>query len=524
MSVKIVVGNVYSKIVGYLPDEVHEELNEVLSFWVKGAEHSRKYQKGLWDGRIRLYNKAMGQSFYSGLMSVVSNLLVAHEIPHKKIDGRSRPNANLGHLKFTPSSSYQERDYQAASIELAYKKTRGILKMATGAGKTTVVTKLISEIKTGPFMFYVLNTDLLDQAYDTLSSHLNEPIGKIGGGECDIKNINVCTVQTAIRALNCQDSKFNIKEYQYDDEDAIYWRAEDISDTNKLDNIRKVIHAARGIYFDEMHHASASTAMGVLTSSVNAYWRYGGSATPYREDGAEIVLQALFGKKIVDVTASFLIEGGWLLTPHIFFVPVRHDISYHSYPKIYSECISGNEVFNKHVANLSSNLMKKGLSSLILVKTYQQGNLIKKFINENYGDIEFITGKMSRSKRKEAINQVREKRSMGMIATSLADEGLDVPVLDLVVPAGGGASATKTHQRVGRSIRPDYSSSNRRKDSAVVYYDHKVKHLHDHALKAKKILKQEPLFDIKNSKGLECVEDEVLKAMKINETGSIFDL
>lgn len=529
MSVKIVVGNVYSKIVGHLPDNVHEELNEVLSYWVKGAEHSKSYQNKKWDGRIRLYNKAMGQSFYSGLLGVVSAILVENHVPHKKIDNRVRPPQNLKHLKFTPTSSYQERDYQTASIEMGLKKTRGIFKMATGAGKTTVITKLISEIKTGPFMFYVLNTDLLDQAYDTLSANLNEPIGKIGGGECDIKNINVCTIQTAIRAINVDTPNFDINEYKYDDDDKIYWKAKDIEDSERLNNIRKLIRASRGLYLDEMHHATASTAKSVLTESVNAYWRFGGTATPYREDGAEIVLQALFGKKIVDISASFLIEREWLLTPHIFFVPMEHEINYHSYPKTYSHCISQNDELNTHVAELTMSLMDKGLSVLVLVQHYVQGNFIKKIINKKYPEFEFITGKMNRAKRKEEIQKVRDKKVMGMAATSLADEGLDVPTLDVAILAAGGASCSKTHQRVGRTIRPDYSVENRRQDSAVIYYDHKVKHLHDHALKAKRILKQEPLFDIKKSKGIEHLEGEILKSLKFNEInninqGSLFDL
>ena len=40
-------------------------------------------------------------------------------------------------------------------------------------------------------MFYVLSTDLMKQAYDNLSSTLNEEIGMIGGGKWDIKNINI---------------------------------------------------------------------------------------------------------------------------------------------------------------------------------------------------------------------------------------------------------------------------------------------------------------------------------------------
>jgi superfamily II DNA or RNA helicase len=71
-----------------------------------------------------------------------------------------------------------------------------------------MVVRLISKIKTVPFIFFVLSSDLLEQAYDDLSSCLNVPIGKIGGGVCDIRDINVMTIQTAIRALNIDNENF----------------------------------------------------------------------------------------------------------------------------------------------------------------------------------------------------------------------------------------------------------------------------------------------------------------------------
>ena len=85
-------------------------------------------------------------------------------------------------------------------------------------GKTMTVTRMIGEIKSYPFMFYVLTKDLMIQAHSVLSSCLNEKIGMIGDGKCDIAKINVCTIQTAVRALH-PDDKLKISDYQFDEED-----------------------------------------------------------------------------------------------------------------------------------------------------------------------------------------------------------------------------------------------------------------------------------------------------------------
>lgn len=522
--VKIIIGNVYSKIAGQLPEQVHEEIHEVLSYFVKGAEYSPKYMKGSWDGRMRFYSRARGQSFYTGLLNVVVNILIKNEIPHSKMDARKRPDSNLKYLTFSGGDGYQERDYQSATIDLAYRKTRGILKMATGAGKTTVVTKLIGEIKTAPFMFYVLNKDLLDQAYKTMVRYLNVPIGRIGGGFCDIQDINVCTIQTAIRALNLDNKNFDIDEYRFDEDDAHYWKDKDIEGYDRLSAIRQVIRASQGLYFDEMHHASASTSKAVLEASINAYWRYGGSATPYREDNADILLQALFGRKIVDINASYLIERGWLLKPYIFFCPVQHEVAHHSYQKIYSECVNNCEHFNMSVASTANKMAENGLLTLILVQKYKQGDLLKKYLSDLGKDVQFITGKMALKAREKHIDDLRNRKSNILIATTLADEGLDVPALDGVLQAGGGASATRVNQRVGRTLRPDYDSKDRRSRSVVVIYDHKVKYLHDHALKAKRILKEEPEFEIIKSKGLSAIDDEIFDKMNLQSGPNLFNL
>lgn len=44
--------------------------------------------------------------------------------------------------------------------------------------------------------------DLFEQSYDELSKFLKVPIGKIGGGIYDIKQINVCMIQTIFTAID----------------------------------------------------------------------------------------------------------------------------------------------------------------------------------------------------------------------------------------------------------------------------------------------------------------------------------
>jgi hypothetical protein len=98
-------------------------------------------------------------------------------------------------------------------------------------------------------MFYVLTEDLMNQAYEELSETLNVPIGRIGGGEFDIKGINVCTIQTAVRAINLENKSFKISDYKFDEEDT--WDENQILDIDKSQQIKDLIKNTKGLFFDE---------------------------------------------------------------------------------------------------------------------------------------------------------------------------------------------------------------------------------------------------------------------------------
>jgi superfamily II DNA or RNA helicase len=234
------------------------------------------------------------------------------------------------------------------------------------------------------------------------------------------------------------------------------------------------------------------------------------------------MIQAMFGGKIVDISASYLIKKGHLLPPYIFIEPIDSDHGYRSWKKIYKDSIVENIKFHNHVADTANHLVSRGLSTLVLVQQYPHGDYLKGVIN----GAQFITGRDKTEVRTKALQDLREKRLKCLIATSLADEGLDVPCLDAALLAGGGASATRINQRIGRTIRKDKSIDKGRDKSIVVVYDHfKTKHLQDHTKKIRRILKREEEFVVKESNGPDFICDEIDKTLGIEtHRESIFDV
>ena len=64
-----------------------------------------------------------------------------------------------------------------------------------------------------------------------------------------------------------------------------------------------------------------------------------------------------------------------------------------------------------------------------------------------------VHSKISKKLRKAAMDEFKSGQLKTMIATSLADEGLDLPNVDLLIMVSGGRSSQKTIQRASRALR-----------------------------------------------------------------------
>lgn len=507
MSITIIIDNVYSKIIGdRLPFSIIEQFNNQLSYSLqnsyfivknmnnkKGFNRTHNGQKKEWDGKVKLFwygDKSC--TFYTGMASEVIKILKNNKIFYTIEDNRYRPHQNCPNLALKPLKNAENRPYQDWTVDIAYKATRGIIEAACGSGKTWMGTCLISKIKTVPFLFMVLSTDLLDQAQEMLSNCLNIPIGKIGDGVVDIKDVNVITIQTAIKSIHLGDNKFKIKEYQFDENDN--WDDDTIEKTNKGVEIQKLISECKGIIFDEVHHCTAKVSKEVLRFAKKAYWKFGLSATPYREDGQEMMIQALFGKKLVQISASYLISHNFLVKPYIFDVHINKPPNldeFNSYSNIYTQSVVHNEISNKLAIELANYFEKKNITTLILVQQYAHGDNLKAI----RPDLVFIKGNQPKKERKQALKDLKDGTIKVAIATTLADEGLDIKRLGAVIVAGGGKSITRVYQRAGRTLRK-FKDKNK---AFVILFHHKCKFLEKHGKRVCNLLKKEKEFVVQQS-------------------------
>lgn len=483
---KITVGNIYCQITDLNDSEARKHLDSVLSFYVNGYQYTKAFQTGWWDNRKQKWQRWDGKKhllsdslrFLTGLLPTVKVILKNHNIKYKINDKRNVVNFK----KKIKTKGIETRPYQQRVLEVSLEKKGGIIKSATGSGKSVMITQLIANtnVKT---MVYVIGIDLLYQMKETFEKMLGTEVGIIGDGVADIKKINVCTVWTAANALG--------KKYvPMDDEDRS--RKESLRTANKA-KIVKAINAAEMAIFDECHMLATDTLQTINLASENAYCKFGYSGTPWRDDGADLLIEAVCGKPIIEITASELINDGYLVQPTIHFidVPPMSNLP-DKYQSIYKSYIVENDVRNSKIIKAATKLVESGRKVLILVKNIKHGNILLEELEQNFV-VYFVKGDIDSVERNWVRQEFMKNGIDIVIASVVYDQGVDLPNLDALILAGSGKASGRALQRLGRVIRPHKG----KKNAVVVDFIDNAKYLLNHTAARIDIYRVEAGFKIR---------------------------
>ena len=477
MSIKLKIGNSHTAIEGLDDLSRIDEVSRELSYKAKFITWAQKNSG--WDGTYRLLSKK--QQFPTGCVPRIKALFDRMGQPFEVIDEREWEAPSSG-LKWT---GYDLYPYQNEIIETCIDKKTGMVKAATGAGKSLVLARLSYEYNTKT-VIYVVSTDLLQQLHETFSESMNIPIGMVGNGRCDIEQITICSIWTAARAYNKKIKK---------GDDEISPDKWDPSQAQRQE-IRNMVESANLMALDEAQFAAAESIKLVLSNSKSAANRYGFTGTPWRTDGDDILLEAAFGERIVDLTASKLIRLGYLVPAHILFkdIPKMKGMSNAPWPTVKKEYIVENDVRNKILMNSTMDLLELGRKPLVLFRDHKHGEALRDLIPPGV-NFRYATGKVNPEKRKQIRDDFKKGEVDLILASTVYDQGVDLPGLDALVLAGGGKSTARSIQRVGRVIRGNKEGG--KKDALVIETFDQANHTKKHSFLRHEIYSTEDEFKIK---------------------------
>lgn len=489
--ITIVLDNVNCKIKGEICEKDRKELDILMSYnhpgymFMKGGRGgyglSGKY--GGWDGRIRLLTKSL--SFPIGLLDVALEFFEEKKIEVEVAD--LRPILVYGKPIPLVDPNMSLRDYQKNVVKKAVAAESGIIKVATGGGKSLIIASLAARYNI-PTVIYVIGIELLHQMKDTLKRAYDIDCGVVGGGHCELgKNVTIMTIWSAAAAFN--------KKAKISDNDTTQDSASHMKKINKA-GVRKAVQDAQLFIFDECQYAASETLQFIHKASTSARHRFLLSGTPWRDSGDDILIEAVSGKKFCDISATYLIKKGFLVPPDIHFinVPVMRNVG-KKYHDVYKNYVVENEERNHLIVKAAKKLVDAKKRVLILVVRVQHGKLLQDLLGDEFS-VKFLDGGKSSSDRMNTIQEMKDGKIDILIASKIFDQGVDIPELDALILAGSGKSSGRALQRIGRVIRLFKSKT---KAIVVEFFDN-CKYLRDHSEARIKVYESEPGFNIKMPK------------------------
>jgi superfamily II DNA or RNA helicase len=485
--IKILINNnKYGKIV--IAEEIDKQfisrLNTYLAYKQDGVEYTAAYKYSNWNGFVYLLSKKL--EFSLGLLPRVIEFFKNHKQEFEVLDLRENKtkgvpvdiSKRLEEIGKTP------RDYQLDAVKACIDNERGIIRAATGSGKTLIAAIATASIGK-PTIIMVIGKSLLYQFHSTFQEIFqDQKIGIIGDGICDPQNITIASIWSLGKALGIDPKKILNEADDQDDE-------KDVAEINR-EKILDCIRNARVHFLDECHVARCST-INMIYKAINPEHLYGLSGTPFKMIADDIATEAVLGKIIYEISATKLINDGILAQPIIKFVDVSGPkISGGNYKTVYKEYIVENISRNGLIVNQTKSLKEKGYTILVLFSVIKHGQILFDLFQKNDLDCVLLDGSDSQEKRQQAINKVNNGEVSIILASKIFEIGLDVPKLSALVLASGGKSFVLALQRIGRVIRP-YPGKKR---AAIVDFVDHAKYLKAHSKQRYKIYSMEDGFKI----------------------------
>ena len=423
-----------------LPSAVVAELEGLLTFANPEYAETQRQGRRVQDVPQRLYYARRDRQFLvlpRGASTTLRSVVVKHGGLVKTLPEVVYLPPEEGAPDHLPADALevQGRPYQVEAENKLLTRLQGYVVLPCGGGKTTLGVRAMLRSRQ-PGLVLVHTQDLADQWAATMLRIGRDPrrVRVVGAGRGSnlrpLKDyeLAVATVQTLVRAGDRADA---------------------------------LLRSVGVLLVDEAHHVPSATMQSVV-SRCPARYRWGLTATPRRPDGLDFILPLLFGPQLYALTASDLVQKGYLVLPRVLpvltgWAPVPN-VHYQRDGRLdYSAAMEGlslDDARNDLVVRLVKQATDEGRTSLVLVQRIDHARILYRALSRLGVEVAEATGEVDKDSRAARIRALRQGRVSCLVATQLADEGLDVPTLDLLVLAAPSKAQGRAVQRVGRLMRP----------------------------------------------------------------------
>lgn len=207
---------------------------------------------------------------------------------------------------------------------------------------------------------------------------------------------------------------------------------------------------ANGIVTHNCHHTPAASFSRVV-NALPAAFRGGLSATPDRTDGLGPMVTALLGPRVV-VPRAVLRARRIILDPQVRLVETQWKPPPGAKWAVSEQARAHDPARNARVAQVVWWARRRGQRVLVLVERKDHAHRLSALLRQGGVPAQAVLGGQAPEVQDRWFADMEAGRIV-VVATKLANEGLDWPRLDALVLAAAGRSPTVLEQRTGRVSR-----------------------------------------------------------------------
>ncbi len=344
------------------------------------------------------------------------------------------------------------RDYQAEAVAAWEQASRrGVIVLPTGSGKSFVARLAISRTRR-PTLVVVPTLDLMAQWASQLERGFGRPVGLLGGGNRDVKELTVSTYDSAVLCMEFMGNRFGL------------------------------------LVVDECHHLPGPVNRSLARMCL-APFRLGLTATPERNDQEDDLFGDLLGEICYRIDIDEL-EGEVLAPYRTERISLELDEdeaeAYTRHRQAYVNFVRGNGIdfgspdgWSRFLALCARNpggreAFRSYLEQRRIARTARakfariwelfrahRGERILVFTADNDTAYEIgqrfllpvITHHTKVTERREFLDGFRAGRYPILVTSKVLNEGVDVPEASVGIVVSGSGSIREHVQRLGRILR-----------------------------------------------------------------------
>ncbi len=291
--------------------------------------------------------------------------------------------------------------------------TSGLIKAPTRYGKSRLIFSILRAFPGVRTVVVTPGVDLIEQTLQELKAHLpGRDIVLLGGGS---------RVQT---------------------------QGPDIT-LCSMDSMHKCDHSqTQLVIVDEPHMVVTDSRAPELAKFVHAR-KYGlGATLSGRFDQADLMIEALIGPILAEITYRQAVAEGAILQIVAFMIEVKFDyVPYSNRDQAYRHIIYNNGALAGTIAKVCDEILPEDWQTIVFISNEKQALQIA---NTMSTEVIAMDKRLTKKERKEMMRQMASNTLKRCVSSEILSTGVTFPDLRAIVMAAGGGGSITAIQKPGR--------------------------------------------------------------------------